>query len=215
MPGTPYMLIPLNLSAYLPGAIVGDSDPELPDEFAIIAYPSQEVWNHDIHETLRGRVYNQMHGGVYDLKRSGASFPTNWSNVPEDGLIPYYLFETLTDWQSGATRVVVGARTDTATRADAMRRHVRRNAGSTIERLAVQGFDQAIVMPGAGYCVIWMHSISPSSEELDPDIFGPASRTILNMDATRVQCGEEPLALTISQTTALNFIFERNQIGLH
>src|SRR5438105_15957297 len=75
MPGTPYMLAPLGLSAYLPGVVVGEASPDVPNEFAIIAYPSQQVWKQIMNDTLRGRVYNSTHGGVYDLKRCGASFP--------------------------------------------------------------------------------------------------------------------------------------------
>ena len=44
MPGTPYMLAPLGLAAYLPGIVVGEQDSRVPHEFAIIAYPSPETW---------------------------------------------------------------------------------------------------------------------------------------------------------------------------
>src|ERR1700732_1877327 len=60
MPGTPYMLQPLGLAAYLPG-VVSNPQPGLPHEFALICYPSAAVWRRASSETLRGRVYSQTH----------------------------------------------------------------------------------------------------------------------------------------------------------
>src|SRR5690242_929047 len=74
MPGTPYMIRPLGLAAYLPG-VLSNPAPDLPHEFALICYPSQEVWRQAMTQTLRGRVYNQTHGGVYAMPPSTAAFP--------------------------------------------------------------------------------------------------------------------------------------------
>ena len=211
MPGTPYMLAPLGLSAYLPGVVVGEPSPDVPNEFAIIAYPSQQVWKHIMNETLRGRVYNSTHGGVYDLKRSGASFPVSLTHLPEMATDPYYLFEDSTDWQTGATQVFVGAPADAKVPAADFRHALREGVVGAIKALDDSGIDQCIVMPGDAYVVIWVHAKMPlKAGTPDWGYFGPKVRKIASMDAQRIICRGEPPTVTLNQTSALNFIFLRN-----
>jgi hypothetical protein len=62
------VLQPLGLAACLPGVLANPA-PGLLHAFALICYPSQANWNQGMNGTLRGRVYNQTHGGVYALPR--------------------------------------------------------------------------------------------------------------------------------------------------
>src|SRR5579862_1466214 len=96
MPGTPYMLQPLGLAAYLPG-VLHAPPAGAPHEFALICYPSQAVWNESMNGTLRGRVYNQTHGGVYAMPPSGAAFPVCIDHLPSSVVDPYFLFPTPID----------------------------------------------------------------------------------------------------------------------
>ena len=212
MPGTPYMLAPLGLAAYLPGVVVGDSNPEVPNEFAIIAYPSQQIWQYIMNDTLRGRVYNQTHGGVYDLKRSGASFPEPLKHLPVVATDPYYLFDGATDWQVGVTRVFVGAPVDASVAGGIFRKIVRTAAEDSVGYLTSIGIDQCVVMPGDDYVVIWSHASGEIGDGLpDWQSVGSTVRTVVNMEAQRVLCHGEPPTVDVKQTTALNFIFLRRQ----
>lgn len=212
MPGTPYMLAPLGLAAYLPGVIIGDPSPDVPNEFAIIAYPSQDVWQHIMNGTLRGRVYNQTHGGVYDLKRSGASFPTTLAHLLPLETDPYYVFDGATDWQTGVTSVFVGAPADSTVTGPEFRKAIRAGVERSIPQLNTIGIDQCVVMPGDGYVVIWSHASGPIKNGVsDWTSFGPNVRVIASVEAQRILCRDEPPTVPLAQTTALNFIFLRSQ----
>jgi len=181
MPGTPYMLAPLGLAAYLPGVVIGDPSPDVPNEFAIIAYPSQDVWHHIMNDTLRGRVYNQTHGGIYDLKRSGASFPESLKHLPAVATDPYYSFDGATDWQVGVTRIFVGVPADTSIAGEAFRKIVRTAVENSIGYLTSIGIDQCVVMPGDGYVVIWSHASGEIGAGLpDWQSMGSNVRTVVN-----------------------------------
>jgi hypothetical protein len=210
MPGTPYMLAPLGLAAYLPGIVVGEQDPRVPNEFAIIAYPSPEIWDHIMHQTLRGRVYDQTHGGVYDPRRSGASFPVFVKHLPPIATDPYYLFDCLTDWQVGVTQVLIGAPIDNSVAPSEFRNAVRSAVETSIPQLERLGFDQCVVMPGDGYVVIWSHA-NASDKAGIPDwkVLGAKVRVIANLTARRIVCRDEPSPITLTQTAALNFVFLR------
>ncbi|MGB0063716.1 MAG: hypothetical protein WBP85_04655 [Terracidiphilus sp.] len=208
MPGTPYMLAPLGLAAYLPGVIVGEKSPDVPNEFAIIAYPSQQVWSHIMNDTLRGRVYSSTHGGVYDLQRSGASFPVALKHLPEMATDPYYLFDGSTDWQTGTTKIFVGAPADNTVTGNDFRHAVRQGIEAIVKNS--NAIDQCIVMPGDAFVVIWVHSETAFDIKLpDWSNLGPKVRTIAHMDSQRVICRSEPPTVTLDQTLALNFVFLR------
>jgi len=210
MPGAPYMLAPLGLAAYLPGVVVGEQNAEVLNEFAIIAYPSQEVWQHIMNQTLRGRVYNQMHGGVFDLSRSGASFPVFINDLPTIATDPYYLFNCATDWQLGVTRVFVGAPASESVTPFEFRQAIRIAAEKSIPRLSASRFDQCVVMPADRYVVIWTHASTAVKESVPGwEELGATVRVIANLDAQRILCPDEPPPITLTQTTALNFVFLR------
>lgn len=208
MPGTPYMLAPLGLSAYIPGVLVGENDPNVLNEFAIIAYPSQEVWSHIMNETLRGRVYNATHGGVYDLQRSGASFPVALKHLPETAVDPYYLYDNPTDWQLGVTRVFVGAPANDGVSATDFRKGVRKSIQEIVAK--ENQIDQCVVMVADTYVVIWIHSGSSLDPSLPRQGFPSSTiRSIASMDASRIICRDEPPVVSLNQTMAMNFIFLR------
>lgn len=211
MPGTPYMLAPLGLAAYLPGVVVGEQDPGVLNEFAIIAYTSQRAWEHIMKQTLRGRVYDQTHGGVYDMKRSGASFPAFVEHLPPIAADPYYLFDCATDWQLGTTRVFVGAPASPKISPVTFREALRTFIQKSIPDLRTSGFDQCVVMPADNYVVIWAHANGPVKESFPQwEELRAAARAVAILDAHRIVCAGEPPPITLTQTAALNFIFLRN-----
>jgi hypothetical protein len=203
MPGTPYMLQPLGLAAYLPAVTAKDdkTQPTVPDEFAIIAYPSQEKWRQIMNDTLRGRVYNQTHGGVYDAK-SHASFPVSLDRLPVQATDPYYLFEVATDWQAGRTAVFIA----TGPSARAAARSAVLQARPTLNNA---GIDQCVVTAGDDWVILWLHSLSGDPTPLLTTSFVPGLTPLAAMQARRIVCVGEPPNVQLQSNDALNFIFVR------
>ena len=207
MPGTPYMLQPLGLAAYLPGVLANPA-PGLPHEFALICYPSQANWNQGMNGTLRGRVYNQTHGGVYATPPSGAVFPVFVDNLPPLAADPFFLFQTAIDWQTGVTHVVVAAKRDAAQSGADFRLALRAALAAERQALLEAGIDQVVVTAPDAFSVIWMHGVA--RDFAVPLAFLSrvlAAPTVLRNE--RVICVEEPPTLSIAASSAFNFIFLR------
>lgn len=207
MPGTPYMLQPLGLAAYLPG-VLSSPAPNLPREFALICYASPDVWSKAMNGTLRGRVYNQTHGGVYAMPPSGAAFPVFIDNLPLTAVDPFFLFQSTIDWQSGVTHVMVGAKRDATQSGQDFRSLLRTALTSQRSALMAGGIDQVIVTARDDFAVMWLHGVN---EELTIS-FDFLSSVISNstvLKNQRVICVDEPPTLSINASSAYNFIFLR------
>ena len=204
MPGTPYMLQPLGLAAYLPGVLAAPAA-GLPSEFALICYPSAEIWDKLMHGTLRGRVYNQTHGGVY-ASTSGAAFPVRLADLPATARDPFYLFDRPIDWQEGVTQVAVAARSASMTATD-FHANLRQAFRDMTDALVKEGVDQVIVAARDDFLVAWFHSDARSTLSLDfLSQFASSPSVLLNQ---RVICRDEPPVLQITESSAFNLIFLR------
>lgn len=206
MPGTPYMLQPLGLAAYLPG-VLGDPAPGLPDEFALICYPSAAVWDENMHNTLRGRVYNQTHGGVY-APTSGAAFPVILSSIAPGAKGPFHLFDTAVDWQSGVTRVAVVARDPAQADGTAFRTALQGLFSRQAAALLADGFDQIIVTATDDFAICWFHAAQPVT--LDLAFLAGVATVTASIENRRVICRSEPPPVTLEGDCAFNFIFVRD-----
>ncbi|MBC9877293.1 hypothetical protein G8O24_08030 [Bradyrhizobium sp. INPA01-394B] len=207
MPGTPYMLQPLGLAAYLPG-VVSNPPAGLPHEFALICYPSPAAWRHANSETLRGRVYNQTHGGVYASPPSGASFPILLDELPPTAVDPFFLFSTDIDWQSGFTHVLIGLKKDETQTGNQFRTALRAALAGTATQLKQAGSDQVVAMARDDFAIIWFHS----NRAEFPDPIDPVRVLLDNPQSLlheRVICQDEPPTVAINRTQAFNFIFVR------
>jgi len=208
MPGTPYMLSPLGCAAYLPGVVVPE-DPLLPSEFALIAYPSREVWQHASATTLRGRVYTQTHAAVYD-GRSHAAFPVLIGSATESTPEAYFAFDRVSDWQTGTTVVLLAS-------AQAQKPGQLAGAETVAElrratpELDASGVDQVIVLCGPTFVVTWIHVPAGKSS-----LTAPVGRIIevtadlrATVQARPIPVRDEPPVLDLSKTAAYNFLFLR------
>jgi hypothetical protein len=208
MPGTPYMLQPMGLAAYLPGVLAAPP-PGLPDEFALICYPSVEVWDVCMHDTLRGRVYNQSHGGVY-ASNSGAAFPKRLADITNATPGPFFLFDKAIDWQSGQTHVVVAARDSALADGITFRTHLHASLRGGPPDFAGQGFDQVITTAFDDFCILWFHregdGIAPQLDALQGIVAGP---TVIACE--RVICRDEPPPVLLEGDRAFNFVFLRDE----
>lgn len=206
MPGTPYMLQPLGLAAYLPG-VLSNTTSGFPREFALICYPSVNVWNTAMNLTLRGRVYNQTHGGVYAMPPSGAAFPVYIDSLPPAATDPFYLMPGSLDWQRGVTRVAVAGKAEPKQAEPAFRTALRGQLKSSREKLGSMDVDQVIVTTRDAFAVLWFHSRSGAA--LDLSFLSAIIATPTLLENRRILCPDEPPKLQITQSSAFNFIFLR------
>jgi hypothetical protein len=207
MPGTPYMLQPLGLAAYLPG-VLSNPAANLPQEFALICYASPEVWDKAMHSTLRGRVYNQTHGGVYAMPPSGASFPAFVENLPGTAVDPYYLFQQATDWQVGGSKVAVAGKLKVGQSGVDFRTELRSALLNQRSKLEGAGIGQVVTVARDDFAVIWFHSLS-GDLQLDTDFLSGVLSVPTVLENQRVVCVDEPPILNITKSSAYNFIFLR------
>ncbi|MBX9829067.1 MAG: hypothetical protein K2Y27_29270 [Xanthobacteraceae bacterium] len=208
MPGTPYMLQPLGLAAYLPAAVPEQEGVPCPHEVAVIAYRSPDDYRRIMNDTLRGRVYAQSHGGVYQRGRSRAAFPI-LLDPANDTAIAFFLWDRATDWQSGETSIHFGVKRDAAQTADAFRAAVRSEVAASSGAMAAAGIDQCIVALSEEFVVLWNHRAAPGAA-FDLSAAVPSATAVYSSVMQRVICQEDPPTVTIAGPAAFNFIFLRD-----
>jgi hypothetical protein len=96
------------LVAYLPAVLPADHAAGLPDEVALVFYPSQAAYR-ATKEYPGGRAYSDLHSIVFNLARSRSRFPEYCADEVEIGT-PCYLFGNSVDWQTSPVELWVGAR---------------------------------------------------------------------------------------------------------
>jgi hypothetical protein len=209
MPGTPYMLQPLGLAAYLPG-VVSNPPAGLPHEFALICYPTVAAWRNSSSATLRGRIYNQTHGGVYASPPSGASFPVFIQHLPLSAVDPFFLFQKDVDWQRGASQVLIGLKNDKTQTGDQFRAALRQALTGIAAALQAAGIDQVVALARDEFAIVWFHGETadlPASASSVAGLLDNPQKLLHE----RVICLDEPPTLTIDHSQAFNFIFVREQ----
>jgi hypothetical protein len=207
MPGTTYMLQPLGLAAYLPG-VIADPPPGIPNEFALICYPTQQVWDYAVHNTLRGRVYNQTHTGVYASPASAAAFPRLIDEAPATAVDPFYLFPDHIDWQSGTTCSFVGGRGNSYASGAEFRAALRTLLLRKRDSIRAHGVDQIVVLARNEFAILWMHG-DMCNIETWADLLEGVLATPLQLQHERILCPDDPPTVTINASRAFNFIFLR------
>jgi len=166
MPGTPHMLQPLGLAAYLPA--VFDLPPEagLPDEVALIVYASLSAYQGARNESLSGRMYTHSHAGVFDMTRSRGQWPGSFSNPDKQAGTERWCWsahDQPIEWQYGTTRVVGLEGTPAQ---GEMQEAMLRTSQEALPKLTAAGVDQAIFVAAPGFCVVWLHSALPALVDL-------------------------------------------------
>jgi hypothetical protein len=166
MPGTPCMLAPLGLCAYVAAALDFEDGSGMPDEVALIVYASLDAYNAARQKSLQGRMYTHSHAGVFDMARSRGQFPGTVDQPNK--LLPidrwsWYLFDRPVDWQVASTRLLFlkGAPTQGAMQDFLVR--ATRAASAALEKA---GADQVIVVAGTDYAAIWIHGTAVEQIDL-------------------------------------------------
>ena len=96
------------LTAYLPAVLPADRAPGLPDEVALVFYPSQAAYR-ATKEYPGGRAYSDLHATIFRLDRCRSRFPEYCGDAVELGT-PYHLFKNCADWQTSPVALWAGAR---------------------------------------------------------------------------------------------------------
>jgi hypothetical protein len=208
MPGTPYMLQPLGLAAYLAAAVPEQEGVPCPHEVALIAYRSPEDYRRIMNDTLRGRVYAQSHGGVYQRGRSRAAFPTALD--PAADAIAFFLWNRPTDWQDGETSIHFGTKRDSSQTPEEFRKTVRGQVTAAADSIAASGIDQCVSALSEEFVVLWTHR-SSAGPAFDLSATIPSAKTVYSSAMQRVICREEPPPVAIAGPVAFNFIFLRDE----
>jgi hypothetical protein len=211
MPGTPLMQAPHALAGYAP-AVLDHPDPPkgYPDEIAIVAYASREIYDAQHTSSLSRRMYTETHWSVFDMVRSTATFPVSIEDNPaDDADTPWYLFDTPIDWQDGGTRVafITPAAPDAGFPA-ALRASARAAAPTVHER----GCDQVIAVATPDYAAMWMHTSTPPSAPLADLQLLPAGSVVTRELVCKRQYmrGDDDCGVKISGAAAFSFIFSRD-----
>ncbi|MGH9277206.1 MAG: hypothetical protein ACRD12_03740 [Acidimicrobiales bacterium] len=106
IPGTPLMLRDLGLAAYIP-VLLPDAPAtvDLPDEAALIAYPSRARYTHARQNSILGQLYTHTHLFVFDTSRSDGAFPEPLQGAG-GSLGTFYCTGVDADWQADGDVVV-------------------------------------------------------------------------------------------------------------
>jgi len=210
MPGTPLMQAPHGLAAYAPAVLDHPDPPQgYPDEIAIVAYASREIYDATHTSSLSRRMYTLAHWSVFDMDRSVATFPVSIEDNPADAAdTTWYLFDTPIDWQDGETRVafITPAAPDAGFPA-ALRASAHAAASTVHER----GCDQVIAVATPDYAAVWMHTSTPPSAPLADLQLLPAGSVVTRELACQpaYMRGDDDGGVKISGAASFSFIFSR------
>jgi hypothetical protein len=211
MPGTVYMLQPLGLHAYAAAAAVDEAvHADVPHETAIIAYPSQAAYRAIRNDTLRGRVYTQTHGGVYEPGVSRAEFPTLLTDARDAAAGTVHLFDRASDLQSGTLTVHVLVRSDPAMSVDDFRQHIRAALPELRVALESAGALQAFVVFRDVFSVVWTHALDDAAGAAVSRWGAAAGEPTAELTCQRVICLGEPPVVSVLGNAAFSFIFVRD-----
>ncbi len=123
VPHTAQQMLPLGLQSYFP-ALLPDSrlmsaDTNgrndillvLPDEIALVVYPSLDAYDHAAKASVAGRAYGMLHWPMFSrneppIPDSLSGHPVPW-NKDWDFDTPLALVDDAIDWQTGITEAIV------------------------------------------------------------------------------------------------------------
>jgi hypothetical protein len=149
----------VGLRAYIPTMVPQKGKPvAVPDQTALMFWATAN--SHDLaNGALAVRVYQDLHGGAYDMARSDlpevpVALPSSSNAMKAEQ--PYFIFDQTADWMQGKVYHVVGAR-PAGVNAAAFIRSVFQWANA-LKTNPPKNIDGALVCCGNDYVVAWAHS---------------------------------------------------------
>jgi hypothetical protein len=213
MPGTPLMQAPLGLAAYLPAVIDPPAGSGLPDEAAIIAYASLDIYQSTRETSLSRRMYTRSHAAVFDMGAAVSGFPTPAGSptrvASSVGDVSFWhLFDHETDWQDGDARflfLLAGSGDEALSTA------VTEKAQEAADALRDGGCDQMIGGCADAFAALWLHAPTDAGA-IDPAVFVPDGAAIfrdLRFQPSWVR-GDAERGISIKGPGAHNWRFARD-----
>ncbi|EOD77523.1 hypothetical protein D515_03764 [Grimontia indica] len=107
IPVTVQLMSPMGLRMYYPAVVPQPTDcpkNRLPNEIALVGYPSQQTYFDASHRTVAGRAYSSLHQTVFnfdtgDMPASFSDFPIAYPGASQfNWKTPYYLSGEAVDW---------------------------------------------------------------------------------------------------------------------
>jgi hypothetical protein len=205
----------VGLRAYVSCLVPQTGKPStVPDQTALMFWADPGA--HDLAtRSLAVRIYQNLHGGAYDMPRSHTTevpvaLPTASRTLTADQ--PYHLLDHAADWMFGATRHVVGHRSDSTDVETFL---------ATLYSWAAEfrtspptGIDGALLAAGDEFAVAWVHGPDPNTD-LAPALAGftAAVEPVFTIAPARkplsVTLWDDWPGLDLIAEPCLNFQFDR------
>jgi hypothetical protein len=196
VPQTAQQMEPLGLRAYFP-ALLPDSIPpgsndqflKIPDEVALVVYPSKEEYQQAVNLSVSGRAYSLLHWPVFngndpEIPPSRSGHPEPWSGALNWDQ-PCYLAPDAIDWRSGVIRLLVARPLRNIEPDDFLQRLNDIIRGWLLKRDA--NFDGAIICASHDYLLYWEHrAVDTEQGSLLPLLLGLLEAPYLNSAACPV-----------------------------
>lgn len=126
IPQTAQQMYPLGLQAYFPAILpetfvtgpADRSDLLIPDEVALVVYPSDEAYKQATQKSVAGRAYGLLHSTVFNFSDTSV-LPRSTSDTPVPWQEDWHWDQSLAlidepiDWQRGMTSVLLARPTST------------------------------------------------------------------------------------------------------
>lgn len=152
---------PVGLRAYIPTMVPqGQKSAAVPDQTALMFWATPEAHN-AANAAIAVRIYQQLHGDVYDMTRSKLTevpVPVSSATGTLISEQPYYVFDQPADWMLGHIDHLVGARLANLTAANFLSAAYQWT--SALKAKPPNGVDGALVSCGTDYLAAWVHSAS-------------------------------------------------------
>ncbi len=191
IPVTSQIMTPLGLQAYFPG-ILPYSSQQMPDEIALVVYPSQETYYDASRETVIGRAYGKLHGDVFNFSDNGntpaswSKFPVKYANQTIQAHDCYYLSGASLDWSSLSMRCLCLEYKPSAN--DLTNTTTLIQSCHTL--LGSENVSEIIISVGETYCLVWICS---SEEITTPEPLQPSCNNQAFIDLTAQTKAVHPL----------------------
>ena len=214
IPVTSQIMQPIGLQAYFPG-ILEYTNQKLPDEIALVVYPSQDQYYLASRDTVIGRAYGKLHGDVFNFQASGSS-PASWSNFPvkytnqsvQAGDCFYFAGVEL-DWQALEMRCLCFEFIPADNEEDNIHAKVSHLLEGYKAKTSEGTLAEVIISIGETYCLVWLCSTSSSTGVATVEA---SDSVTLKFDLTAAKQDIKPIwttkdyGLNVSAGTLLNII---------